>query len=149
MKKTTLLATLLTSILAFGAIPAATAQDAGKKEDKEKMPVILLVPPVFALNAALADGCWARLFDGANYRGEMLTVTGPIGIPTARVGPSYLWGSKYDSVIVGPKATLTVYDNEYYKEASAVFRPGQEVPDLDRKLGLFENIRSLVLDCIK
>lgn len=147
MKKTTLLSVLLTSILALGAIPFATAQDAGKKEDMEKVPVIMLVPPAFALNDSVADGCWARLYDDANFRGQMLTLSGPIAVPSARVGPAFLWGLKYDSLIVGPKATLTVYDNEYFKEQTGSFKSGQRVPDLDRKLGLFENIRSFVLQC--
>ncbi|MDN5836089.1 MAG: hypothetical protein L0H12_01900 [Nitrosospira sp.] len=150
MKKMTLLAALLTSILTLGATPFATAQDntQGKKGDKEKAPVILLVPPVFALNAALADGCWSRLFYGANFRGNFVTLTGPIAIPLMP-GVNFAWNVRYDSLKVGPKATLRVYDNDMYQDMSAVFKPGQEVADLDDKLKLFENIRSLVLDCAK
>lgn len=151
MKKMALLATLLTSILVLGAAPFAMAQDTtqGGKDDKEKGTVILLVPPLFAFDAALADGCWARLYEGTNYRGEVRVITGPATIPGMRVGTNSLWSGKYDSVIVGPKATLTVYDNEYYKDKAARFPPGQQVPDLDDKLGFFENIRSLQLACNK
>lgn len=149
MKKTALLSALLASIFALGAIPFASAQDnaPGKKEDKEKAPIILLVPPVFAVNESLADGCWARLFDGSNYRGNVLTLAGPIDIPQARLGANFTWSRKYDSVIVGPNATLTVYDNQDYKDKAATFKPGQKVPDLNEKLGFFENIQSLKVAC--
>ncbi len=77
MRKMTIVATLLRSILVFNAIPAATAQDTtpGKNGDKAASknegkgsdataPVILLVPPIFAVNASLADGCWLGFLMG-------------------------------------------------------------------------------------
>jgi hypothetical protein len=70
----------------------------------------------------------------------VLTLAGPIDIPSARVGANFAWGPKYDSVIVGPKATLTVYDNQDYQDKTTTFKPGQRVPDLNEKLGFFENI---------
>ncbi|SCY04849.1 Beta/Gamma crystallin [Nitrosospira sp. Nl5] len=154
MRKMIILATLLTSLLALVTIPAATAQDTtpGKNEDKGRAataPVILLVPPMFAVNPSLADGCWARLFDDQDYRGDVLTLAGPIDIPSARVGENLVWGRKYDSVIVGPKATLTIYDNQNYQDKTATFKAGQRIPDLNEKLGPFENIRSLKIACSK
>lgn len=152
MKKVTLLATLLISILTLGATPFASAQDKtpGKDGDTDpKAPVILLVPPVFAINASLADGCWARLFDGKDYRGDVLTLAGPIDIPKATLGTTFAWGRKYDSVIVGPNATLTVYDHQDYKDKTATFKAGQKVPDTNEKLGFFEQIQSLKVTCTK
>jgi len=152
MRKTALLTPLLTSVLALGVIPFASAQEntSGKNGGRDpKAPVILLVPPIFAVNTSLADGCWARLFDAQGYRGDVLTLAGPIDVPKAHVGTNFAWGRKYDSVIVGPKATLTVYDDQDYKDKAATFKPGQKVPDLNEKLGFFENIQSLKVACTK
>lgn len=151
MKKTNLVATLLTSILAFSAMSAAMAQDNAplKNEDKEKAPVILLVSPTFAGNKSLADGCWARLYDGINLRGEVLTLAGTIAIPTARVGPNYVWNLKIDSVSVGPKATLTVWGEQHFKGPSATFKPGQEVSVLGEHFKQAPKIQSLTIECSK
>lgn len=50
---------------------------------------------------------------------------------------------------VGPKATLTAYDNEEFTHPVATFKPSQRTADLDDKLGFFENIRSVRMQCAK
>lgn len=110
-------------------------------------PMIVLVPHVFAHDPMLADGCWARLYDGTNYQGEMLSLVGPVNVAGPGVGTSFALGRKYDSVMVGPKATLAVFDNKDYMQKTASFSSGQSVADLDEKMGFFENIRSLKLSC--
>lgn len=78
----------------------------------------------------------------------MLSVVGPVDIANARVG-GFHWGRRFDSIVVGPKATVTAYDNENYEQRTATFRPGQRVPELDEKMGFVENIRSLRVSCAK
>ncbi|MDN5836750.1 MAG: hypothetical protein L0H12_05290 [Nitrosospira sp.] len=129
---------------------AATAQeqDQARKKDKNDTlaPTILLAPPIIAADAKLAGGCWAKLYTAENYQGDVLSLVGPVDVPDARVG-ALDWGRKYDSVIMGPIATLMVYNNQLYLNRSAAFTPGQRVPDLDKELGFFENIESLKVSC--
>jgi hypothetical protein len=125
-----------------GTTSADTAADSNT-------PVVLLVPMVFAANDTLADGCWARLYDEENYRGNLLALTGPMELsntdPHKTTG--YEIGRNYDSVAVGPKATLMVYDNVGFADKSATFKGGQRVPDLDPKMGYFEEIQSMKVTC--
>ena len=94
----------------------------------------------------MARGCWVRFFNEESYRGRSLTLAGPVQMPKIHI-PGGLW-VKWSSVIVGPRATVTTYDFEHYKNATAVLRPGQRIANLrDRKLGLFEDIHSLRIAC--
>lgn len=57
------------------------------------------------------------------------------------------WSGSFDSVQVGPKATVTVYDNENYTQKVATYKPGQRIADLGETRGFFEDIRSLKIAC--
>lgn len=100
------------------------------------------------MDERLANGCWARLYTDENFRGEVLSVVGPVDIANASVG-GFEWGRRFNSIVVGPKATLTAYDNDNYQQRTATFRSAQRVQDLDEKMGFFENIRSLRVVCAK
>ena len=154
-------ATLLALHVAGGAIAPAAAQakTAGNKAETASGgtpeaaiaadAVIVLVPFAFASDEKLANGCWARLYDDTGFKGNMLSLAGPVDIPRGRIGSGFEWGHKYDSLAVGPKATLVIYDSENYRQKTATFKPGQQLADLNAKLGPFENIRSLKITCSK
>jgi hypothetical protein len=112
-------------------------------------PVVILVPFAVATNVELEKGCWARLYDSTNYQGNMLTLAGPISIPRARPASvtGFELGRNYDSVAMGPKATMTVWDHENFSDKSATFKPGQKVPELDDRMGYFDEIKSVRLTC--
>jgi Beta/Gamma crystallin len=105
----------------------------------------------FAADDKLANGCWARLYDKENFSGNILVLVGPVDIPTARPSSAtgLELGRNYDSVAVGQNATLTVWDNENYRDKTAVFKSGQRVANLDNKMGYFEEIKSLKITCSK
>jgi len=111
------------------------------------LPMIIVAPPALAMDVKFANGCWARLYDRENFRGDSLTVVGPVLLANARIGSRFEWGRHYDSVEVGPKATLIVFDNENFRQHTATLKPSDRIADLDAKLTKFENIRSLKLDC--
>lgn len=115
------------------------------------MPVVVLVPMVYAADANLADGCWARLYDATNFSGNMLTLIGPVDIARARPASvtGFELGRNYDSVIVGPKARLQVWDNDGFRDKNATFSAGQRVADLDDRMGQFEEIKSAKITCQK
>ncbi|MGQ0752865.1 MAG: beta/gamma crystallin domain-containing protein [Betaproteobacteria bacterium] len=111
-------------------------------------PVIVLVPIAIATTETFGDGCWVRLHDRTNFRGNQLSLVGPVDMPNMRTAFGTDWGGEFDSIAVGPKATVTVYDNENYKDKAATFKPGQKIADMgDKQIGPFEDIRSLKIAC--
>lgn len=110
------------------------------------LPSVIVVPHRFEPDARLARGCWVRFFDDKAYRGRSLSLVGPVEMPKIHV-PGGLWVN-WSSAVVGPKATVTAYDYEQFKNRSAVLRAGQRIPDLKKgPLGLFEDIHSLRIAC--
>jgi hypothetical protein len=112
--------------------------------------LVVMVPvaqPTLA-QAAMRDGCWAKLYTDQKYRGDVLTLVGPVDMPSMS-GPFGVNGTDgVESVQTGPRATLTIYDERDYRDRAATIRPGEEVPDLeDEKLGFFEDFRSLRISC--
>mgnify|MGYP003580149550 FL=1 len=49
---------------------------------------------------------------------------------------------------MGPKATVRTFDNENFRDRTAMLRPGQNIADLgDQKLGWFEEVQSARVSC--
>jgi 3-hydroxyisobutyrate dehydrogenase-like beta-hydroxyacid dehydrogenase len=57
------------------------------------------------------------------------------------------WHHKAESVIVGPKASLTVYEVEGFRGEERTFPPGFEVRQLRKDLGFIQSIDALKLSC--
>lgn len=119
----------------------------GSSGGQQGTAAIVLVPFVVAQAPDFSNGCWARLYDGANFQGDQLTVVGPADMPNMRTAFGTDWSGSFDSVQVGPKATVSVYDNENYTQKVATYKAGQRIADLDEKRGMFEDIRSLKIAC--
>ena len=96
---------------------------------------------------ASANGCWARLYLGERYTGQALTLTGPVEVSNITGHWGFPWDPLYESVEVGPKATLSVFDQPRFRERTMVFQHGQRVADLDTIMGLFRSIRSAKVSC--
>jgi hypothetical protein len=141
--KHSILVAALALVVGMDASLAAEPVGEGAEESE---PSVAIVPPAFVRNAMLTTGCWARLYDGANFGGRVLTVAGPVDLPKSQLRPSFTWGGLFDSLVVGPKATLIAFEAENYTDRSATFQPGQRVPALDAYLGS-RRIRSLRITC--
>ena len=108
----------------------------------------MLVPVTIATTETFGDGCWVRLHDQTEFRGNQLALVGPVDMPNMRTAFGTDWGGEFDSIAVGPKATVTVYDNENYKDKAATFKPNQKIANMgDKQIGPFEDIRSLKIAC--
>lgn len=116
---------------------------------RDETPIVIVVPAWFATDPNLANGCWARLYDKTDFRGTLFPLVGPVNIPSNRAGfiTGFELGRNYDSLMVGSRATLTVWDKDDYQNRSTTFGPGQAIPDLDRRMGGMEEIRSMRLTC--
>ena len=109
--------------------------------------LVVLMPVAIASTDNLGNGCWARLYDGQNFSGATLSLVGPIEMPNMRTPFGTDWSGEFDSVAVGPKARVTVYDNENYSQRVANFDPGERIANLGGQMGLFEQVRSLKIAC--
>lgn len=157
-----LAAAVIAAFAAGGMTGAVAADDKKQSQDKSRSaagggksadaaspnaPIIVLMPVAVVSKSNFSDGCWARLYDSTDFKGNQLTLVGPVDMPNMRTAFGTDWSGQFDSLQTGPKATLTVYDNENYKEKAASFKAGQKVKDLDEKMGAFEQVRSAKIAC--
>lgn len=127
--------------------PAAQkADNARPRADNQPAPVIMLVP-VEISSPAMASGCWAQLYDKRNFKGDMFTLVGPMQLDATDKGSARQIHRSLDSLVVGPKATLTVFEHKTFKDKSVSFGPNSKEGGLVKKLGFTGRIESLKLEC--
>ena len=138
------------TILAGFALPGVAAQPDTKgqpaKAENQPAPVVLLVP-IEVSDPAMKAGCWAQLYNERNFKGDMFTIVGPMQIDATDKGSAKEIHRNLDSLVTGPKATLTVYEHKLFKDKSVQFAPNTKEPGLVKKLGFTDRIESLKLDC--
>lgn len=112
-------------------------------------PQIIIAPTEVRTNPTLAKGCWVRLFPQTGYQGQdELTVAGPVDLPSLRTPTGgVLWKHKAESIIVGPKATITLYENQSYRGPSVTVKPGTMETKLREGLQIMQSIDSLKIRC--
>lgn len=112
------------------------------------VPVVMLVPMQLREDPNLAKGCWVRLYSDENLKGnDELTVVGPMQLKSLKLPGDINWKRKAESLVVGPKARVTIYENELFKKKEAVFQPGQQVPNLKKGFGFLNSMESIKVDC--
>ena len=125
----------------FAQAPAAPAAS-----DNQPAPLVLLVP-VEISNKALEGGCWAQFYDERNFKGDMLTVVGPASIGSLDKGSGRQFKKSIDSLVLGPKAMLKIYEHQLFKDKSVEFAANSKEAGLIKKLGFGGRIQSLQLQC--
>ncbi len=153
---------LLSALLVAISVPAV-AQNAAPPPDANTpaprstpgvaittVPLVVLVPIEAQADTSLYNGCWVRLQDkDAMVRGnDNLTIVGRMYMPTFETPSGVNWSSKADSLTVGPRAKVTVFDDEGYKGKMAALEPGQQIRDVRKELGFGKTIDSLRVDCV-
>lgn len=107
---------------------------------------LVLLPSRSVRAEGFGDGCWVHMFDGINYRGQQLTLVGPMRLPDmSRTGTPW---RDWDSVVVGPRAAVTIYIVADFGLPVATFTSGQRIADLTGVTGRFEDINSVEVKCI-
>lgn len=113
-------------------------------------PLIILAPTEVRTDPTLARGCWVRLFPQPGFKGEDdLTVAGPLELPALHTPVGVDWKHRTQSLLVGPKATVTVYESPKYGDREATFKPGDQVTDLHREMKGVMAINSMKIACDK
>lgn len=108
---------------------------------------ILIPVAMQAQSDQMTQGCWVRLYSGDNFEGRQLTIAGPANVPELR-SPYGTGFNNWESAVVGPQATVITYDDQNFRARDATLRPGMRYAELDdSKLGLFEDIESLRVNC--
>ncbi len=111
-----------------------------------KVPVLVMVPVQLKIEDQ-AKGCWAKVFDEQKYQGDSMTLLGPIDLAQMNGPLGFSWENMVESIQTGPKAQVTIYDNENFRDRAKIIEPGKKVPELDEKLGFFEEIQSMKVSC--
>jgi hypothetical protein len=149
---------LAASILSFGllgcaqmrspeASPAAATSPA-RAADNQPEPIIMLVP-VELSSRALEAGCWAQLYSERNFGGEVATLLGPVELQSLDKGTGRQLKRDIDSLVVGPKATLQVFQHQLFRDKTATFGPNAREGGLITKLGFGGRIESMRLSCMQ
>ncbi len=111
-------------------------------------PLLMLDPTELRAKPTLARGCWVWLFPDTNYQGQdRIAVAGPAAIPSLHTPVGLDRHGKAESLIFGPKASLTVYEVQGFRGQERTFPPGFEVRQLRKDLGFMQSIDALRLSC--
>jgi len=112
-----------------------------------EVPVIMMVPVQESDKLAMGKGCWVKLYDKKNFEGDSLLLIGPIQVGRM-IGPfGTNWENKVRSLQTGPNSNLTIFDNRNFKDQDKFVDPNGQIPDLSKKMGLFDDFRSMILSC--
>ena len=136
---TAIATTLLSAGVSYGQqSPSTTPKDTE---------LVLMLVPVEIASPAKQRGCWANLYEDRNFKGDGVTMTGPVIVAAIDKETGRYLHRNIDSLEIGPKATLTVYEHRMFKDRSVTFGPNAKEPGLVKKLGFSGRVQSLKLDC--
>ena len=130
-----------------GSSKSATASGGSATSLTVLEPIMLLVPTKVSVEDATKNGCWARLYDRKNIQGDSFTLAGPIDLAEMKGPFGFTWENKVHSVETGPKASLTIYDNRNFRDQDKKIAAGTKIPDLSKKMGFFDDFRSMKMSC--
>lgn len=81
-------------------------------------------------------GCWAEFYEYAQMIGDKFKVEGPAALANLKNVDGENWESRIDSIVVGPKAKVMVYENINFK---LTLTEMAKYPVLMRSLGITED----------
>jgi len=79
--------------------------------------------------------CWAEFYADSQYSGDHFRLDGPIKLDNLHSVQGQNWEKRISSLKVGPKAKVTVYENQNFK---LTLREMRKYPALLKSLGLTE-----------
>lgn len=77
--------------------------------------------------------CWADFYEDAEFKGKHFRLTGPIKLQSLNKVNKENWDKRIESVLIGPKATVTVFENKNFK---LTLKEMANHPDLMKSLGI-------------
>jgi len=122
---------------------------------------------------AKSNDCWADFFENAQFKGAHFRMKGPAKLKTLHKVQGENWDKRIESILIGPKATVTVFENKNFKltltemanhpvlmkslgittqdileESEIILRPNSKVHSFG-EYNFYHKIRSLRIDCVK
>jgi hypothetical protein len=141
------MAALSISMIVAGGVAAQDGkQDPAKGSGSNAAKNTPVVVTVMTVALAESTGCWAKVYDGHDFNGRSLMLNGAQSLPHLEFGIGYDWKGSIDSLEVGPKAKLVLYEDENYGDKKRELKAGEKVADLHRSI-LSEGVESLQLIC--
>jgi len=138
---------LIAGTVALGACASnSTSSSTASGIDNQPDPTILLVP-VRIQDPALASGCWAQFYSKRDFQGDVATLVGPAQVQSMDKGTARQLKRDIDSVSVGPRATLQVYEHAMFRDRTVNFPANSREGGLTRKLGFGGRIEAMKLNC--
>lgn len=100
-------------------------------------------------NPSIADGCWAWLFPEPTYTGtDSVAIAGPTDLIPVHFPGGLSKAHEVESIMVGPKATLTVYENPMPQSAIQRFKPGSNTQWVRKGKKLNKPVSFIKISCI-
>ena len=137
---------MIAGVVALGACANTSTPPSTATAENRPDPTVLLVP-VRIEDPTLASGCWAQFYTGRNFQGDMLTLVGPAEVQSMDRGTARQLKRDIDSVSVGPRATLQVYEHAMFRDRTVNFPANSREGGLMRKLGFGGRIEAMKLSC--
>ncbi|MCK4840289.1 MAG: hypothetical protein KAT04_00230 [Methylococcales bacterium] len=122
---------------------------------------------------AKTSDCWADFFEDAQFKGKHFRLQGSTKLRSLHKVKGENWDKRIESILLGPKAALTVFENKNFKltltemanhpvlmkslgitkqdileESEIIFRPNSKIHSFG-EYNFYHKIRSLKIDCIK
>lgn len=133
--------------ISLAALGAPTPEAPPKVAGAPVATSVVIIGSGAKLEDAAQRGCWAKLYADHQYKGDSLMLIGAMELADMKGPFGINWQNQVRSVQVGPRAGVTIFDNKNLTQKVAQIEPGKEVPVLDDKLGMFQELRSLRIDC--
>ena len=149
MKKLTQYLLIAGAVASLGACAGNTTTNVAATPGVQNQadPMILLVP-VKIEDQRLASGCWVQFYTKRDFQGDVLTMVGPSEVQSMDKGAARQLKRDIDSVSVGPRAKLDVYEHAMFKDRTTSFAPNSREGGLTRKLGFGGRIEAMKLSCV-
>ncbi len=64
---------------------------------------------------AFGKPCWVDFYEYAQYLGAHVRLHGPLSLSSLKDVEGQNWDSRIDSLMVGPKAKVTIFEHPSYK----------------------------------
>ena len=132
--------------LTLAALGACSSMKTGSTASSGPDTAVVVLPTANAA-AAMQAGCWASFYDERSFAGDSLTLVGPVELQTLDKGTARQLRRDIQSVVTGPRATLTVFQKQLLSARSVAFPPQSREPGLVEKLGFGGRIESMQLTC--
>ena len=79
---------------------------------------ILILMLLFGYGSSIhakSDGCWADFYEKSQFKGQHFKLKGPAQKKNLVKVEGKNWDKRIESILIGPKATVTVFENKNFK----------------------------------